>query len=71
MVNGPWLFYRGLRYLELVSRLVGNFLRKVITIRLLEAIVGIYQIGVILFCSIILILRGVYMERILIIINIV
>lgn len=48
-----------------------NFLRKVITIRLLEAIVGIYQIGVILFCSIILILRGVYMEKILIIINIV
>lgn len=44
VVNGPWLFYRGLRYLELVSRLVGNFLRKVITIRLLEAIVGIYWI---------------------------
>lgn len=32
VVNGPWLFYRGLCYLELASKLVANFLREIITI---------------------------------------
>lgn len=53
VVNGPWLFYRGLCYLELASKLVGNFLREIITIVRSDC-----WIGVILFCLIILILCG-------------
>lgn len=53
VVNGPWLFYRGLCYLELASKLVANFLREIITIVRSDC-----WIGVILFCLIILILCG-------------
>lgn len=53
VVNGPWLFYRGLCYLELASKLVANFLREIITIVRSDC-----WIGVILFFLIILILCG-------------